>query len=321
MTDTKPRTIQPPFWVPSGRPPPRLLCPPPPRWSPAARRWYRLRRTAAENRQPPPWEVVRLASRMGYHGWEPYDRTDRQRAAWFEWLSAQPAALFRRSATFRLFAELAAVGAVFAGVVGLWHDFDRREEDRINTAWALVADAKQVEGNVGLGRALETLNNRGADLSALQAPKTYLPRVELIDATLNHAKLAGADLSNAKLTGAKLQQADLSGAKLQAAELSGADLLLANLSRAKMSNANLSGTNLLAANLRWAMLSQVNLSGAHLWGADLSHAFLSRADLSGANLSSADLSDAMLGATILKDACGDEKTKLPPGYTLPACPK
>lgn len=38
-------------------------------------------------------------------------------------------------------------------------------------------------------------------------------------------------------------------------------------------------------------------------------------NLSGARLGGADLSNAKLSA-----ACGDEKTELPPGYTLPDCP-
>lgn len=155
-----------------------------PRWPAAARRWYRLRRSRKEDRSPPPWAVARLAARIGAHGQGLGFTLGRNIVARLEWGSAQPAALFRRSATVRLVAESFAVGAVLAGIVGLWLDMDRREEDRINTAWALVAAAKEVEGNVGLGRALETLHARGEDLNALQAPKTYLAGVKLLGANL-----------------------------------------------------------------------------------------------------------------------------------------
>lgn len=230
MSDNRPRTIQPPFWLPPRRP----------RWPAAARRWYRWRRSGKEDRSPPPWEVARLAARIGARGHQPEFPAAHNFTVRLEWWSAQPAALFRRSATVRLVAELFAIGAVLAGIVGLWLDMDRREEDRINTAWALVAAAKEVEGNVGLGRALETLHARGADLTALQAPKAYLLGVRLFGANLQRAYLSGADLRFADLSKAKLHWADLRGAKLRWADLHGAKLSGADLSGADLHGAELS---------------------------------------------------------------------------------
>jgi type II secretory pathway pseudopilin PulG len=37
-------------------------------------------------------------------------------------------------------------------------ELENREEDRVNRAWSLVAAAKEVQGNIGLIEALETLN-------------------------------------------------------------------------------------------------------------------------------------------------------------------
>jgi uncharacterized protein YjbI with pentapeptide repeats len=76
-------------------------------------------------------------------------------------------------------------------------ELDNREEDRVNRAWSLVAAAKEVQGNVGLIEALETLNTRNININQLQAPKAYL-----FGAKLDEATLIQADLSGAKLDGA-----------------------------------------------------------------------------------------------------------------------
>ncbi|MDH3920535.1 MAG: pentapeptide repeat-containing protein, partial [Rhodospirillales bacterium] len=69
--------------------------------------------------------------------------------------------------------------------------------------------------------------------------------------------------------------------------------------------ADLRGSNLSGARLG-AVLRQVELAGARLDGADLSGAWL--ADATG-------LTQAQLDR-----ACGDRRTKLPPGLTVAPCP-
>ncbi|UEM08140.1 pentapeptide repeat-containing protein (plasmid) [Skermanella rosea] len=262
---------------------------------------------------PPPWSVIRLAARMGTPYADGHVPLSRWVGAWLDWLFSRPSALLHQSATVRFLAEFIAGVAIVIALIGFWMDLQSREEDRINRAWSLVAAAKEVEGNVGLIEALETLHAREIDMSQLQVPKAYLFRV----------KLAGADLSGANLSGATLSDADLSEAELRGK----AKLLGTNLSGANLSAANLSEADLLGANLSGAKLGGANLSGAILLAAKLSRADLSLATLSGANLIRADLSGAdlidarYLTQDQLSQACGDAETKPPPGLTVPLCPE
>ena len=102
----------------------------------------------------------------------------------------------------------------------------------------------------------------------------------------NQADLIKANLEKADLFQANLQEADLMGANLQ-----GADLLVANLQKANLAGAQLQGANLNGANLRGAELKHTNLEGAE-----------------------------SLTQEQLDEACGDEKTKLPPGLSVKPCP-
>jgi hypothetical protein len=125
------------------------------------------------------------------------------------------------------------------------------------------------------------------------------------------------DLSRANLSNQWLVGDYLSGADLSRANLRGATLVLADLSLADLRRANLSG-----ADLRGAHLPGADLSGANLSGADLRDAHLMDAHLSGAQLSGADLSGAALAQAMqLNEACGNENTKLPEGFTVKPCPE
>jgi hypothetical protein len=99
------------------------------------------------------------------------------------------------------------------------------------------------------------------------------------------------------------------------------DLHETNLSRANLSRANLSFATLTRADLSEAMLDEANLTEAWFWMANLSGATFGLADLSRATLMLADLSRADLsGANGLEqgqlyEAKGDEKTRLPPGFS------
>lgn len=95
-----------------------------------------------------------------------------------------------------------------------------------------------------------------------------------------HAKLAGRELG-----ALRLRDADLSQADLEKADLAGSDLR---------------GARLRGVNLRQAQLEGVELAGADLRGADLRGA---------SGLSQADLNRA----------CGDSRTALPPGLSIPSC--
>ena len=69
------------------------------------------------------------------------------------------------------------------------------------------------------------------------------------------------------------------------------------------------------ADLTSARLSSTNLTNADLRGADLEGALLRRTNFSGADLSDTE----GLDQEHLDIACGDDKTVLPSGLTIPAC--
>ena len=139
--------------------------------------------------------------------------------------------------------------------------------------------------------------------------------------TTRHINLFKADLHNQDLRGTNLFRAFLEEANLNNAQLSKAGLIGANLSGADLSDADLSEAYLSVANLSGADLRRAKLNGANLSDADLSEADLSEADLSGANLSGADLRTTQgLDQARLDEACGDSKTRLPEGWTIPPCP-
>jgi Pentapeptide repeats (8 copies) len=240
---------------------------------------------------------MRLAVRMGAASEGGSIPPHRWMGAGFDWLSSRPSALFHRSATARLLLEVIAGLAILVGIAAailtafqFRLELENREEDRVNRAWSLVAAAKEVQGNIGLIEALETLNARRIDMSRLEMPGAYLEGVQLEGGRLIRANLKEATLVLAKLSRAKLSQADLAGAKLFGAKLQQADLLQADLFGADLLQADLFGANLFGAKLSGANLSRANLSGAH---------FLTQEQLNA--------------------ACGNEETKLPPGLTVPRC--
>jgi uncharacterized protein YjbI with pentapeptide repeats len=244
--------------------------------------------------------------------------------AWLDWLLSRPSALLHQSATMRFLAEFIAGMAILVGIAAailtafqFQLELENREEDRVNRAWSLVAAAKEVQGNVGLIEALETLNVRGIDMSRLEIPGTYLLEVKLERGMLREANLRLADLRMANLSRADLSAANLSSAKLLGANMSGKETML--------TGANLSGAELPGANLSNADLINTDLSNADLVNATLSNANLARANLNGANLEGANLSGTHLSEAAnltqqqLNTACGDFKTSLPPNLTVPVC--
>jgi hypothetical protein len=240
---------------------------------------------------------MRLAVRMGAACEGGSIPPHRWMGAGFDWLSSRPSALFHRSATARLLLEVIAGLAILVGIAAailtafqFQLELENREEDRVNRAWSLIAAAKEVQGNIGLIEALETLNARRIDMSRLEMPGAYLEGVQLEGGRLIRANLKEAVLVLAKLSRANLSQADLAGAKLFGANLQQADLLQADLFGADLLQADLFGTNLFGAKLSGANLSRATLSGAH---------FLTQEQLNA--------------------ACGNEETKLPPGLTVPRC--
>ena len=162
---------------------------------------------------------------------------------------------------------------------------------------------------------------------------------------LNNANLSGSVFNNSNLSGGSLDGSDLSGAHFRGtlmyrvkgdgvmmpgAVLADATLTEAHLSNAKLAEANLSRANLSRAifsnsDFKGAQFNNANLTGAQFQGGQFQNARFDGTILIDAKLENADFSGAnMFRAQGLKqaqldEACGDERTRLPAGLSLPFC--
>ena len=170
--------------------------------------------------------------------------------------------------------------------------------------WTLVPTAFKCLGyDVFANLDQEIISVRPADWRKKDDPQLELVRKrELRGVNLRFASAIGAFFVKANLVDANLEDADFSGADLREAFLW---------------NAELQRVNLTFADLRKAKFPNADLRNAKLRNADLQGAELRNADLSGAILAKA----RNLSQEQLDRACGDEKTELPPGLTIPLCPQ
>jgi uncharacterized protein YjbI with pentapeptide repeats len=124
----------------------------------------------------------------------------------------------------------------------------------------------------------------------------------------------GFVLNGASLPDAQLARADLHSVILIESDLPRANLACASLEQAVLRKTNLRGSDLRQANMDRADLFRANLSGADLRDASLVSSFLKCTDLRGTDLSTArGLTEAQI-----RDALGDDRTKLPSGMVRPA---
>ena len=162
-------------------------------------------------------------------------------------------------------------------------------------------------------------------------------------------RLIGADLRSLDFSGANLRGLDMTNVKLDNSNLQGVNLISANLRGASLKQTNLKGAKLLASNLVSANLRGAKMQGANLYRADTSSAYFYDANLSvrilsieephpnmpeteheklkphthsttitmGVILASIDLTTTALLGADLSGACGDSKTIVPKGYSLP----
>ena len=162
---------------------------------------------------------------------------------------------------------------------------------------------------------------------------------------LNNADLSSSNFNNSNLSGGSLDGSDLSGAHFRGAlmfRIKGNDVNMpsavledATLTEARISNSRLADANLSRANLSRAVFSDSDFKGAHFENANLTGAqfqsgqfqnthfngaILIDTKLDGANFSGANMSTVQgLKQAQLDVACGDEKTRLPVGLSLPYC--
>ncbi len=193
-----------------------------------------------------------------------------------------------------------------------------------------------------LGFFLSVANLVDEEISTKPIDFRHLTSAEQVKAVrgakLGHANLRYATALGVFLVNADLGRANLEGALLMDSDLRGASLPFANLKLAILTDADLSGANLSWAYLRWAEMNGANLEGADFSYANLSEAILLGANLRDVNFKRAKLQgswfivdkvigegpDLLLGAQNLTQeqldqACGDSRTRLPPGLTIEPC--
>nr|WP_205909116.1 pentapeptide repeat-containing protein [Neorhizobium lilium] len=169
-------------------------------------------------------------------------------------------------------------------------------------------------------------------------------KANLVEADLSATDLRDSDFTGANLSKAKLARAWLGGARAEKAnfekvegyrtgfqkmDAEGASFGAAELQRANFQGANLKGVSFEKAELSRVIFDQAILTGTSFNSANLARADLTKAvfegplDFSNAFLSLTRVEGVDLSSSIgieqhqLDMACGDDKTKLPPGLNAP----
>lgn len=175
----------------------------------------------------------------------------------------------------------------------------------------------------------------GCDLSNKSMNGVRLTDADLSGSLFNNSNLSGgsldgSDLSGAHFRGALMYRVKGNNVTMPRAVLEDATLTEANLSNSKFADANLSRANLSRAvftdtDFKGAEFTRANLTGAQFQGGQFQNARFGGTQLKDANLNQADFSGADLSTVKglqqaqLDVACGDEKTRLPVGLSLPYC--
>ncbi|HZV85492.1 MAG TPA: pentapeptide repeat-containing protein [Brevundimonas sp.] len=140
-----------------------------------------------------------------------------------------------------------------------------------------------------------------------------------------NASQIGRVRGGASCPGCNLFQGDFSGLEARGLNLTGArlrqaDLSLAVLNRARFANADLRDVEAYGGVFSSASFAGANLTNASFVGAQLDGASFAGATLAGTNFSGASLLRATgLTQARLRQACGDEATRLPGGLRIPHC--
>ena len=154
-----------------------------------------------------------------------------------------------------------------------------------------------------------------SDLRGANLEKANLMRASLNAAKAEKANFAKAEAYRADFIDLAAAGASFAGAELQRADFTGADLTGTDFEKAEAGRANFDKAVLTGARFSLANLSRAHLAGASFEGPlDFDRAFLFLTRIEGLDLSAAKgLEQAQIDI-----ACGDDKTKLPPGLTTPS---
>ncbi|TWF49851.1 pentapeptide repeat-containing protein [Neorhizobium alkalisoli] len=150
---------------------------------------------------------------------------------------------------------------------------------------------------------------KGADLEKAKLARAWLAGVQAEKA--NFSKIEGyrADFQKMQAKGATF-----AGAELQRANFSGADLEGVSFEKAELSRVNFDKATLTKSRFSYTNLARADFTDAIFDGPlDFSSSFLFLTKIQGVDLSKA----TGLDQHQINMACGDAKTKLPPGLSAP----
>ena len=175
----------------------------------------------------------------------------------------------------------------------------------------------------------------GCDLSNKAMNGVRLNNANLSNSNFNNSNLSGGSLDGSNLSGANFRDALMyrvtgdsvtmpraifEDATLTEANLSNAKFVEANLVRANLSRGVFVGTDFTAAKFDSADLTKAQFQSGQFQNAEFGSAIFIDTKLDNANFSGANMSAVQgLKQAQLDVACGNEKTRLPVGLSLPYC--
>jgi uncharacterized protein YjbI with pentapeptide repeats len=172
---------------------------------------------------------------------------------------------------------------------------------------------------------LTRANILGSEFECAKLNESTLIETALTDSIFNKTDFEKADLSNAKLDDAELTNVDFQGAimhstfaqnsKFSHVRFNLADMSDADFINAEFSHADFTDVSLDKADLAEATFQDSLFHDADFGTADLHGTVFKNSDLSGANLL---YTDGLMKKN-LQASCGDKRTQLPKGFTLPNC--
>ncbi|NNC36902.1 MAG: pentapeptide repeat-containing protein [Hyphomonadaceae bacterium] len=194
-------------------------------------------------------------------------------------------------------------------------DLSHRDMERMSLQGSNFSGSNFSHSNLSGGKFYQS-NLAGASFS-----KAYMMRIEGDGVILHKSNLRDATLSEATLTNSDISYADLRRSDLRNGNFHGSSFQGSILKASDAMEANFQGVNFRGAYLTHGNFTNANFSDANLSKAVFGNAILTECNFKNANLSGADMINVTgLKQSQLDQACGDESTVLPEGYSITNCP-
>lgn len=160
----------------------------------------------------------------------------------------------------------------------------------------------------------------GSNLTGAHFRNALLYRLEGQKVIMTEAVMEDATLTEAKLSNSTMEKINLHRADLTRGNFTGNDLRAANLINATAEEVDFTGSNFEGARLDHVNLNKAKLAESNLRDVQFGNAIVTDAKFIGADISGADLAQTQgLTQEQLDTACGDMKTHLPYGLSVPYC--